>query len=84
MASYTLENCLFEKSGTQYNIDGIKFTTSYGVVYCAPGTIRPDNCADETGAIIGTSDVTEDQAKVHLQWMANDFETRGCGDPTLE
>lgn len=80
MASYSLiEGCVFEKSGDSYVIDGIEFTTSAGSLYCPPGTIRPDNCVDESGNLVGTTDVTEDQAKAHLQWMANDFESRGSG-----
>lgn len=80
MATYTIdEGCLFEKSGDSYFIEGIRFTTSYGEVYCAAGRIGPDNCVDVSGNLVGTKDVSEDEARGHLEWMASDFEARGCG-----
>lgn len=80
MSTYTLdEGCLFEKSGDSYIIEGIRFTTAYGEVYCAAGIITPLNCNDASGNLINTKDVTEAEAKGHLEWMASDFESRGCG-----
>lgn len=78
--SYVLdEGCLFEKSGTNYIIGGIRFVLTVGEVYCADGVISPDNCVDAKGDKVDTSDVTEDQAKAHLDWMDSDFESRGVG-----
>lgn len=80
MATYVIdEGCIFEKSGTGYRIGGIRFVLSVGEVYCADGLITPENCVDASGNLIGTTDVTEEQARGHLDWMASDFDARGCG-----
>lgn len=93
MSTYTIdEGALFEKSGDSYIIEGIRFTTAYGDLYCAAGRITPENCVNADGEFINEHDedyelilpldfpdITEELAKGHLQWMASDFERRGCG-----
>lgn len=80
MATYVIdEGSIFEKVGTSYRIGGIRFVLTVGEIYCADGYITPDNCVDKSGNYITTTDVTEDEARGHLDWMASDFDARGCG-----